>query len=160
MTTHTHTHIATDPRMAPHGAATPGWRDASRWAAALAVATPLLLPTAHAQTPALTPATSQPAAQQPASAASAPRPERRHLTPDEKRESATAPGALRPTDQVVPQLRIPIGRNAGDSASAASNGGGAIDDDAARCRAKTSAADRARCGAGAQKVMAKPSLRP
>ena len=70
------------------------------------------------------------------------KPEKRLATPQEKRDSATAPGELRTEVQATPQLNIPL-RSSGGSGKAtyvppargkAAPSGG-VDDSAARCRA-------------------------
>lgn len=85
------------------------------------------------------------AASAPALAPSAPeraKPEKRLATPQEQRDSATAPGELRTEVQATPQLNIPL-RSSGGSGKAtyvppargkAAPSGG-VDDSAARCRA-------------------------
>ena len=117
----------------------------------LALATALSAALAAGVLPLLAQADEEPAA--PAHAASA---TSLLKTPEQKREAATAPD-LRPEQAAVPQIRIPLGRSApaqrpamgqaGRGASAASAGGsiGGINDGAARCEAKASAAERAAC---------------
>ena len=116
----------------------------------LALATALSAALAAGVLPLLAQADEEPAA--PANAASATQLLR---TPEQKREAATAPD-LRPEQAAVPQISIPLGRaapqqrpamgQAGRGASAASAGSiGGINDSAARCEAKASAAERAAC---------------
>jgi hypothetical protein len=86
-----------------------------------------------------------------ASAATAAKPPPRLLTPAQARDSATAPGELRPERQVTPQLTIPLSRkpvpppssNEGQRGQAATAGG--INDAVARCEAQSDAQARARC---------------
>jgi len=96
-----------------------------------------------------------PAAAQ-AAAASAPAPGNpppRVMTPEAKRDSATAPGTLRPERPTVPQLTVPMQVPPPPPASApagalppnpAASAGG-VSDAVARCEAKTSAVERAQC---------------
>lgn len=67
-------------------------------------------------------------------------------------ENAHAPGELRPMQPVLPQIKLPIKRGQGkeiaasdEPSGAASGGGGAVNDAAARCRAKESRTERAEC---------------
>ena len=77
----------------------------------------------------------------------------KHLpTPTEKRESATAPGDIRPERPVLPQVRIPIGKAppaalpaSGAERRARTAPAGAIDDSAARCGAEKTPALRQAC---------------
>lgn len=91
-------------------------------------------------------------------AASAPRaaePGPRPLTPQQSRESATAPGDLRPDRPVVPQVNVPLGRKPATPVkpqSAASRRreaepAGGIDDAVARCEAQADRQVRADCRA-------------
>ena len=76
-------------------------------------------------------------------------------TPQDLRESATAPGDLRPAHAAVPQINIPFGKkqaaaaklpsSAARSGNAASAGG--IDDAVARCEAEVDRHMRATCRA-------------
>jgi hypothetical protein len=94
-----------------------------------------------------------PAASRPAPPAAAPRTTPRRLSTAELRDSATAPGELRPERPVLPQIVIPLGKGApaptAPPARARRDGpapaAAAIDDRAARCEAQRSAAARARC---------------
>jgi hypothetical protein len=101
-------------------------------------------------------AMAQSSASAPTAAASAPlaaKPDRKPLTPQLARESATAPGDLRPEHATVPQINIPFGKtqgaapkpqsNAPRNSNAASAGG--IDDAVARCEAESDAQLRAAC---------------
>jgi hypothetical protein len=104
---------------------------------------------------------SAPAPMAAASASPVAKPGPRRLTPQESRDSATAPGDLRPEHAVVPQINIPFGKkqaaplkpqsnagrsaNASRSASAASAAG--IDDAVARCEAESDKQVRASCRA-------------
>lgn len=79
------------------------------------------------------------------------------MTPEARRDSATAPGSLRPERPTVPQLGVPIqapptapppslpasSPGAIPPGPAASAGG--VSDAVARCEAKTSAVERAQC---------------
>lgn len=105
---------------------------------------------ALAQSAASAPAGSASAA---ASAPAVAKPGPRLLTPAQARDSATAPGELRPERQVTPQLTIPLSRKPqppttsnelrqGKPASA-----GGVNDAAARCEAQSDAQARARCRA-------------
>lgn len=77
----------------------------------------------------------------------------RPMTPAEKRESATAPGDVRPEDPVVPQISIPLGKTPPAPAQskaqvqrhdrAAAMGG--VDDSVARCKAAETNAARDAC---------------
>jgi hypothetical protein len=75
----------------------------------------------------------------------------RLLTPEESRDSATAPGDLRPEHQVTQQVNIPLGRKAPSKpdSSAVRRGkaasGGGINDAAARCNAEVDEQARASC---------------
>jgi hypothetical protein len=76
------------------------------------------------------------------------------LTPQQSRESATAPGDLRPEHATVPQINLPFGKKAalpkqepkpargGNAASAAG-----IGDAVARCEAESDQQIRAACRA-------------
>jgi len=88
-----------------------------------------------------------------ASAVPVGKPEKKNLTPSESRDSATAPGDLRPERRVTPQITIPL-NNAGQvpaksvltpppRAKPAPSGG--IDDAAARCAALADAQAREQC---------------
>lgn len=96
------------------------------------------------------PAASAPAAM-PAASVSPVKPEQRPATPDEKRDSATEPGDLRPESRVTPQINVPLSPSgAGKPAyvrpargKAAPSGG--IDDSAARCNAIEDAQARKEC---------------
>jgi hypothetical protein len=110
-----------------------------------------------AQTP--PPPPSQTVVVRPGASAPAPRPEPspqpRHLTPDEKRASATAPGTLRPERPALPQVEVPLERVAGAEVrtvvqtprreAAARAASGRISDGAARCGAQKDPAVREDC---------------
>jgi hypothetical protein len=85
----------------------------------------------------------------PGTAPSAPRPAKpapRLMTPAEARDSATAPGELRPERPVVPQISIPLGKTPPrPAARVASASTGAIHDATARCKALESESERAKC---------------
>ena len=98
---------------------------------------------------------SAPAPESAASASSpaAPRTGPRLLTPAEKRDSATAPGDLRPERRVTPQISVPLGRRQPIESEApgrartrasppAPNG---VDDAVARCEAQRGEQVRAKC---------------
>lgn len=108
------------------------------------------------------PAMAQAGAPAPASAASVPMPipatpkaGPRLLTPAESRDSATAPGELRPERRVTPQINVPLGRRTtpADDAEkrppraspAPAPATGNIDDAAARCEAQRGEQVRAKC---------------
>lgn len=85
-------------------------------------------------------------------AASAPsKPEKRPATPEEKRDSATAPGELRTEVRATPQLNIPLKSSGAGKPTyvrpprgkAAPSGG--IDDSAARCNAMADAKAQQEC---------------
>ncbi|MEO8125334.1 MAG: hypothetical protein ABI633_14900, partial [Burkholderiales bacterium] len=86
-------------------------------------------------------------------AASAPptKPQKRPATPEEKRDSGTEPGELRPDSRVIPQINVPLNPSgAGKPAyvrpargKAAPSGG--VDDSAARCNAIADAQARKDC---------------
>lgn len=114
----------------------------------LAIAMAFALPSAPAQAQASAPLAT--------AAASAPRPTkpaRRLLTPEQARQSATAPGELRPERQVAPQIVIPLTKkpqpptnpNLPRKGKATPSGG--IDDAVARCEAQSDPQARARCRA-------------
>lgn len=116
---------------------------------AIALACLVLPPVAGAQDGAPSP---------PAGAASVPRagkPVPRPLPPQQLRESATAPGELRPEHAVVPQINIPLGRKQDPPAkpqprpprSARAASAGDIDDAVARCQAQADRQARAACRA-------------
>jgi len=116
---------------------------------------PCCLPLVAALLAGLTlPVLAQTATPSPAAAASSPqgeKPARRLPTPDEKRNSATAPGDMRPERPVVQQIRIPLGKTPPKPTAAAAKpapaASGGIDDMAARCEALSSPAARAQCRA-------------
>ena len=85
----------------------------------------------------------------PGTAPSAPRPAKpapRLMTPAEARDSATAPGELRPERPVVPQISIPLGKTPPrPAARVASASTGAVHDAMARCKALESEPERAKC---------------
>ncbi|HEX5682607.1 MAG TPA: hypothetical protein VFY73_01120 [Ideonella sp.] len=94
-----------------------------------------------------------------ASGASAPapaptKPVRRALTPEELRNTATFPDELRPDGPIKPQVVVPLGRKppppTGAAASAAAQAGttpaGKINDEVARCKARSSPQMQAACG--------------
>jgi len=60
-------------------------------------------------------------------------------------ENAEMPGDLRPEKRAVPQISIPLKGKTGQGAAPAAGDANAIDDDAARCLAKKTKAERARC---------------
>ncbi len=118
------------------------WTLACSWAAATA---------AHAQVPARVPAPlAEPAASAPPVVNKA---KPRAMTPAEKRDSATAPGGVRPEEPVVPQISIPLGKTPPaptlskaqqqrhDKAAAM----GGVDDSVARCKAAATPAERDAC---------------
>lgn len=88
-----------------------------------------------------------------ASAPPAGKPEKKLLTPSELRDSATAPGDLRPERPVTPQVTIPLNKagqvpakpvlNPPPRAKPAPSGG--IEDAAARCGALADAKERDQC---------------
>ena len=97
--------------------------------------------------------TSAPPPSMTASAAPVSKPEKKALTPAESRDSATAPGDLRPEGRVTPQVSIPLNKagqvppksllNPPPRATVAPSGG--IDDAAARCGALADAQARDQC---------------
>lgn len=102
---------------------------------------------------AMGPAVAQSSASPASAAASAPRravdqDAPRRATPAELRDSATAPGDLRPEERVTPQIVIPLRKAARRPAGAASGG---IDDTAARCEAQSSPRARERCRAAGKR---------
>lgn len=115
----------------------------------------LTLPASAAAPAASAPAASAPAASAPAAVPSvAPpqtRPEKRPATPEEKRDSATEPGELRPESRVIPQLEVPLKPSGpGKATYVAPQRGqpaqhGGVDDSAARCNAIADAAARKEC---------------
>jgi hypothetical protein len=91
-----------------------------------------------------------------ASAPAAPvKPQPRHLTPDEKRASATAPGTLRPERPALPQVAVPLQQVEGAEVrtvvrtprreAAAARNSGRVLDGAARCGALRDAQRREDC---------------
>lgn len=82
-----------------------------------------------------------------------PRPAPKLPTPAQQRDSATAPGELRPERPVLPQIAIPLGKTPpvplkSAARRARGNGSGAsggVDDAAARCEALADAQARALC---------------
>ena len=91
---------------------------------------------------------------QPARPASAPRPAASQPDAVTKSpatraaEAARPPGDLRPEHPVVPQVAVPLRRDAQPSKTApGATGVGKVDDSAARCRAAETAADRKACEA-------------
>ncbi len=88
-----------------------------------------------------------------ASAAPVGKPEKKLLTPSESRDSATAPGDLRPEQRVTPQITIPLNKAGQVPAKAVLNPpprakpapSGGIDDAAARCGALADAQAREQC---------------
>ena len=90
-----------------------------------------------------------------ASAPSAGKPVPRPLGPAELRESATAPGDLRPEDPVRPQINIPLGKQPKPSLApepraqrrigSASAASGGINDASARCEAEADSQARLAC---------------
>lgn len=122
------------------------------WLSTLVVGVALAALAAPAAAPAQTrAAVAAPPASQPAPPATRAAP--RRLSTTELRDSATAPGELRPERRVVPQIVIPIGRGAPAAAAPAARArrtdpappAAAIDDRAARCEALPGSAARARC---------------
>jgi hypothetical protein len=113
-----------------------------------ALASALLSPCAMSQV-------SAPAPSAAASASPAGQPGPKQLTPQQSRESATAPGDLRPEHATVPQINIPFGKKAAlpkqepikpaRGSNAASAAG--IDDAVARCEAEPDRQVRANCRA-------------
>lgn len=89
----------------------------------------------------------------PGASAPAAKPDKRPATPAEMRDSATAPGDLRPERRVTPQLSIPLTPNATPKpvltptpkGAAAPSGG--VDDSVARCNAMADAQARDACRA-------------
>ena len=88
-----------------------------------------------------------------ASAVPAGKPEKKNLTPSESRDSATAPGDLRPEKRITPQITIPL-NNAGQVSPKAvlthpprakHAVSGSVDDAAARCTAISDAQAREQC---------------
>ena len=77
------------------------------------------------------------------------------MSPEATRDSATAPGSMRPERPALPQITVPIGKppaEPGPAASAAQRPGGTasapgVSDAVARCEARTSEAQRRRCRA-------------
>ncbi len=108
----------------------------------------LLLPCAMAQTVAPPPSIA-------ASAVPASKPEKKILTPAESRDSATAPGDLRPERRVTPQISIPLNKSGQVPAKslvtppprAKTAPSGGIEDAAARCAALADAQARDQCHA-------------
>lgn len=94
------------------------------------------------------PALGQPATQSAAAAVPPPQVQ----TPQSKRDSATAPGTLRPERPAVPQMTVPLqippppasAPAAAIPPNPAASAGG-VSDAVARCEAKTSAVERAQC---------------
>ena len=89
----------------------------------------------------------------PGASAPAAKPDKRPATPAEMRDSATAPGDLRPERRVTPQVSIPINNGApakpvltpAPRGAATSSGG--VDDAMARCGALADAQARNDCRA-------------
>jgi hypothetical protein len=106
-------------------------------------------------------APAQEPARAPAAAASVPPPSKtrpRPMTAAEQRDSASVPGELRPSEPVVPQIRVPLGKRqeAPESRAEAqrrtkTEARGGIDDDVARCKAAATAAAREECQARLRK---------
>lgn len=120
------------------------------WIPALACSWVAVTPV-HAQAPARVPAPlAEPAASAPPVVNKA---QPRAMTPAEKRDSATVPGAVRPEEPVVPQISIPLGKTPPaptlskaqqqrqDKAAAM----GGVDDSVARCKAAATPAERDAC---------------
>ncbi|MDH4389874.1 MAG: hypothetical protein QE285_00455 [Aquabacterium sp.] len=92
---------------------------------------------------------STPAPLAPADARRAPQ----RLSPDAERDSATAPGSLRPERAALPQLTVPVGKPPAQAAAAAagalppkpSASAGGVSDAVARCEATTSTVERKAC---------------
>ena len=109
-------------------------------------------------------ASAQAAAPSPAAVASAAPPTKptpRLMTPDEKRETATLPGELRPERPAAPQLSIPLGKTPDKPSSPAAQRGksattGGVEDSVARCNAQANEAERAKC----RDQLAKPATKP
>jgi hypothetical protein len=88
-----------------------------------------------------------------ASAPTVAKPLPRPLSPNELRDSATAPGDLRPEDPVRPQISIPFGKKpalapeprAQRRTGSASATAGGIDDASARCEAEADTQARLAC---------------
>jgi hypothetical protein len=106
---------------------------------------------AHAQAPArvASPLTEPAASAPPVLNKSKPR----AMTAAEKRDSATAPGDMRPEEPVVPQLSIPLGRTppvpvlskAQQQRQEKAAAMGGVDDGVARCKAAATPAERSAC---------------
>ena len=112
------------------------------------------------------PLASWPQASAPASTASGPfaaKPGPRLLTPEERRDSATPAGELRPERPVSPQINIPFGKAAPLPSKAELRGTrragpmpvGGVDEAAARCEAQVSETVRADCRARLARESAK-----
>jgi hypothetical protein len=86
-----------------------------------------------------------------ASANAAPGPQR--LSPEALRDSATAPGSLRPERPALPQVSVPLGVPPPEPTASAPGAlrpnpaasAGGMSDAVARCEAKTSALERRQC---------------
>jgi hypothetical protein len=89
----------------------------------------------------------------PGASAPAAKPEKRPATPAEMRDSATAPGDLRPERRVTPQLSIPLTPNASPkpvltpTPKGTTGPSGGVDDSVARCNAMADAQARDACHA-------------
>lgn len=121
------------------------------WSAAL-LAAALAPPPAAAQAPAASSASAPSTPPGTTRLAPVPKPAPHLLSPTEERDSATAPGDLRPEDRTVPQLVVPLGRRQDTEGPrlprrgrAASASAGTIHDGAARCLALSDETERARC---------------
>lgn len=118
-------------------------------ALAALVAAPIYAATTGPAAPAAATATSA-SAVLPAVSAPA-KPQKRPATPEEKRDSGTEPGELRPESRVIPQINVPLNPSgAGKPAyvrpargKAAPSGG--VDDSAARCNAIENPQARKEC---------------
>ena len=123
------------PRRAP-------WTAALLAAAWLATATPQVAAQARVSIPA--PEASAPAGAQPG---------RQLMSPEALRDSATAPGSLRPERPALPQVTVAVGVPPTEPAASAPGAlppnpaasAGGISDAVARCEAKTSALERRQC---------------
>jgi len=88
-----------------------------------------------------------------ASAAAGAQPGRHLMSPEALRDSATAPGSLRPERPALPQLTWPVGVPPPEPTASAPGAlppnpaasAGGISDAVARCEAKTSALERRQC---------------
>jgi hypothetical protein len=118
--------------------------------ALLAAALPATAAAPAASAPAAAAAASAPAAA-PTAPPRVAKPEKRPATPEEKRDSGTEPGDLRPESRVVPQVNVPLTPSgAGKATYVPPQRGkpaqhGDVDDSAARCNAIADATARKEC---------------